>query len=237
MAVVDFTTFTEVDPGTKIAVTSTKIDVTTMLDSDSARVYKDYGAGYFSGDFEHLITVYCNSSTVTGLANLVWAMSNATTEGVATATTPRIALRMYEETASSASLFFTEANDGGSSTDTNVSLSLNTPYYLKIKRDEAVGTYGTAYVYIYSDSGRTTLVDTLTVTLSGTATRDYRYLYAYAGWGSEVGSYSWTGYTENLDLQEAAATAIKTINGLAYASVKTINGLAVASVKTKNGLA
>lgn len=32
-------------------------------------------------------------------------------------------------------------------------------------------------------------------------------------------------------------TAIKTINGLAYASVKTVNGLATASVKTFNGLA
>lgn len=35
----------------------------------------------------------------------------------------------------------------------------------------------------------------------------------------------------------AAASAIKTINGLAKASVKTINGLAIASVKTVNGLA
>ena len=35
----------------------------------------------------------------------------------------------------------------------------------------------------------------------------------------------------------AAATAIKTVNGLAVASVKTVEGLAIASVKTFNGLA
>lgn len=35
----------------------------------------------------------------------------------------------------------------------------------------------------------------------------------------------------------AAATSIKTIDGLAKASVKTVNGLAIASVKTYNGLA
>lgn len=35
----------------------------------------------------------------------------------------------------------------------------------------------------------------------------------------------------------APSSAIKTINGLSYASVKTVNGLAIASVKTKNGLA
>lgn len=238
MAYIDFTTFTEVDPGTKIAVTSTKIDVTTMLDSDDARVYKDMGAGHFSGDYEHLITVYCNSSTVTGLANLVWAVSNTTTGEIAGSGVGNDAnwLRMYEETASTASLFFQE-NDGGSTyTDTNTSLSLNTPYYLKVKRDEAVGTYGTLYCYIYSDSGRTTLVDTLTVTIH-TSKKDYQYIYGYAGWGSEEGSYSWTGYTENLDLQEGTTSSIKTISRLAIASVKTVNGLAIASVKTVNGLA
>lgn len=33
------------------------------------------------------------------------------------------------------------------------------------------------------------------------------------------------------------SSAIKTINGLAYASIKSVNGLAIASVKTVNGLA
>lgn len=236
MAVVDFTTFTEVDPGTKIAVTSTKIDVTTMLDSDDARVYKDMGAGHFAGDFEHLITVYVNSSTVNGLANLVWGVSNTTTDEVTNLGSNGHWLRMYDENGTNGSLAFREM-DGGAAYDdgTGLTLSLNTPYYLKCKRDEAVGTYGTVYVYIYSDSGRTTLVDTLSIAVHS-STKDYQYVYAYAGWGSEAGAYSWTGYTENLDLQEST-TSIKTINGLAYASVKTINGLAVASVKTKNGLA
>ena len=39
------------------------------------------------------------------------------------------------------------------------------------------------------------------------------------------------------ELQGAASSAIKTVNGLAKASIKTINGLAIASVKTRNGLA
>lgn len=40
-----------------------------------------------------------------------------------------------------------------------------------------------------------------------------------------------------MELETASTTAVKTYNGLAYASTKTVNGLAVASVKTKNGLA
>lgn len=202
-SVEDFSTYTEVDPGTKIGITSTKITVTTMLDSDDARVYKDFGAGYFSADFEHWITVYQNSSTVTGLANIVWGVSNITTAEVVAEGTQGIYLRMYEETASAASLFIRDHNGANSASDNNTSLSLNTPYYLKIKRDEAIGTYGTAYVYIYSDSGRTTLVDTLTITLSASSKLDYRYVYGYAGWGSEAGAYSWSGYTENLDLNLA----------------------------------
>lgn len=61
--------------------------------------------------------------------------------------------------------------------------------------------------------------------------------------GAQTMSYS-LGYgaRSNMALCEvkpyvAAGSAVKTYNGLAYASVKTVNGLAIASVKTKNGLA
>lgn len=236
MAVVDFTTFTETDASARLTVTSTKITVTALQDSETARVVKDMGAAHFSGDYEHLVTVYCSNATVTGLPNVVWGVSNISNGNIAGGGMGSDAnwLRMYEETSTSASLFLQE-NDGGSGyTDANTTLSLNTPYYLKVKRDEAVGSFGTLYCYIYSDSGRTTLVDTLTVTLH-TSKKDYQYLYGHAGWQHEDGAYSWTGYIENLDLQEST-TSIKTANGLALASVKTVNGLAIASVKTWAGL-
>lgn len=41
----------------------------------------------------------------------------------------------------------------------------------------------------------------------------------------------------SFSVKEVSGSAIKTVNGLAYASIKTVNGLAIASVKTKNGLA
>lgn len=201
-AVEDFTTYTEVDPGTRIAVTATKVSVTALDDAEDARVYSDKGASHFNGNYEQLITVFVNSSTVNGLANLVWGVSNTTGDEVTAFGANGNWVRMYDENGTNGSLTLREM-DGGAAYDdgTGLTLSLNTPYYLKCKRDEAVGTYGTVYVYIYSDSGRTTLVDTLSIAVHS-STKDYRYVYAHGGWGSNAGVYSWTGYTENLDLQE-----------------------------------
>jgi hypothetical protein len=48
---------------------------------------------------------------------------------------------------------------------------------------------------------------------------------------------TWVGYIDEFSqTYPAAASSIKSINGLAYASVKSVNGLAIASVKSFNGL-
>jgi hypothetical protein len=91
----------------------------------------------------------------------------------------------------------------GHTTDSYVG-SLATVYYLKIKRDEAVGTYGTLYCYIYSDSARTTLLDTLTVTLH-TSKKDFQYIYGFNN--SADASTNISGYSENLDLTGGVITA------------------------------
>lgn len=204
----DFTTYTETDPTAKITVTATKVDVAAIAEETTAYVSKDYGSAYFSADFTHLVEVYQNSSTVTGIASIVWGLSNTAYVTVAGSnpigSTISHSIRMYEETAATASLFL-RAYNGSSVDDSNTSLSLNTPYYLTIVRDESIGTYGTLYCYIYSDSGRTTLVDTLTVAIPA-AKVDFQYLTAFGNWGSVAGSYTWTGYIQNLDISGAAST-------------------------------
>jgi len=80
------------------------------------------------------------------------------------------------------------------------SITVGTTYYLKIVRDESVGTYGTLYCYIYSDSARTTLLDTLTLTLS-TAKYDFRYLYALASYNAGT-AHEHSGYVENLSISD-----------------------------------
>ena len=82
--------------------------------------------------------------------------------------------------------------------------TVNTDYYPKVKRDEAVGTYGTIYAYIYSDADRTSLSDTLSVALH--EKRDFRYIYGINSLGAD-NNYVCTGYVKNLDLQEGEPTA------------------------------
>jgi hypothetical protein len=52
------------------------------------------------------------------------------------------------------------------------------------------------------------------------------------GTGNTNDGWSWVSFNLNV----APTTAIKTFNGLVYASTKTVKGLAIASVKTFNGL-
>jgi len=79
--------------------------------------------------------------------------------------------------------------------------AINTTYYNKVKRDEAIGDNGTLYMYIYSDAGRTNLLDTLSVAL--TSKVDFRYFYVAQNTDTG-GADECYGWLENLDLQEAS---------------------------------
>lgn len=229
MAYVDFTTGTENDPSSKITVTSTKVDWAALPTADAANVYKDYTADHFGGNYEHLWENYLNSSTTNGDGAVNWGLTNLTDLKFGSADDYHAVLVSDE----GSFWCFLREHSGSVYQDYDTGLSYGTLYYMKTKRDEAVGTYGTLYNYVYSDSGRTTLVASQTITLHENA--NFRYLYGLAAKGSAGGTL--TGYTQNFDIQEGASSSIKTVNGLAKASVKTVNGLAIASIKTINGLA
>jgi hypothetical protein len=72
----------------------------------------------------------------------------------------------------------------------------NTNYYVTVKRDESVGTYGTLYCYIYSNLDRSTLVDTLTVTL--TEKQNFQYLFGMISYDGVSGGNDWDGTISNL---------------------------------------
>lgn len=192
MAIENFTTYTENDTSGTITVTSSKIDVSAIPEQDDDYVVKDKGANHFDGDFEHLTEAYINSSTVNGIHAIVWGMANVSNM-VSTDGNAKLFVRAYDDTSAQFTCGYESAQDVGS-------VSANTLYYLKVVRDEAVGANGTLYCYIYSDSGRTTLVDTLVQALASKT--DFRYIYGFANYGNEVGAYTWTGYSQNLDLQE-----------------------------------
>ena len=64
MATEDFTTFTEVDGGADITVTTSKIDVVTQPNNVANYVYesKSVGTANFDWDFEHNVTALAGSN-------------------------------------------------------------------------------------------------------------------------------------------------------------------------------
>lgn len=194
MAYQDLSTYIETDPTSKLAVTETRCTMSALETNAVAYVYKDFGANHFDGNFEHLIEV--NISGGNGYEhNGLWSL----TQNIAVYTSCNNALSVrFAYAGANRYLHLAERNGGSQYLNSYQFLTLDTTYYLKIKRDEAVGTYGTLYCYIYSNSDRTALVTTLSIALH--AKNDFQYLYCAQTYGS--GSSYVSGYSQNFDLQE-----------------------------------
>jgi hypothetical protein len=148
---------------------------------DTYYVYKDMGAAYYDGDFTFRMSF--NFPTVdiwtrgailmlsnTAAHDHQWNMDNDA---------DCIALLVLDNNSGNE----VRLNQVDGSTDTwdanqAITFTAGTTYYVEWERDTAVGTYGTLYSRIYSDSNFTTLVDSSSITL--TADDDYRYIYYFA---------------------------------------------------------
>jgi hypothetical protein len=198
MATEDLTTYTEVDPNSRITRTATRSTYAALQRDEDAYVYKDKGAAHFSGDFEHLIAVYLDETTQGGLVG-IWGLANLVddTGGIRTASGDELIAFLFDS-GGVRYIFLQEVLAGTAYTDLHT-ISLDTSYYLKIKRDESVGTYGRLYCYVYSDAARTNLLFTLQLDLH--EKEDFRYIYVTQSW-NEGTTKPQSGYSENLDLQE-----------------------------------
>lgn len=209
MAYENFTTYTEYDEGGTVTKTSSRVTGTNLNCSNTtAYVVSDKGASHFDGDFEHLCTIEITLVTwAAGYCGL-WGMSDVVGDFYGCRTTGYVLsvgftkstndyIRIYEGIAPSDTYF-----------DLSSAISEDTPYYCKIKRNEAVGDNGTLYCYIYSDASRTTLVDTISIALH--SKEDLQYIYALQtnDYGATITVSLWL---EKLDLQEAAAVYNKRI--------------------------
>jgi hypothetical protein len=198
---VDFTTFTEVDPDSKITKTADKITWSNLKSrGDPAYVYKDMGENFFDGDFEHRFQFYFSRLDSYGYMDL-WRISDVIS---ADQSKNSLYCQIYQDTLHGYKEFRVGYNfDAGSGKDGYNPISYSTLYYVVVKRDEAVGTYGTIYAYLstggyYDDGG--SLIATLSKALP--AKLDFQYIYGMAnmGWEDPPGYYS-TGYFQYLDLQ------------------------------------
>lgn len=165
----DFDTYTTTGSVTTDGV---RLNATLTRNQDTYAV-KDYGAGTFD-DFQHELDIFHNSSTgFTSEFGNFWMLANITDDekGIRDASSQTfLAVDVYTSDGGfNWRLRLKYWNDVGLIQDAFTGYGINIMYYLRVNR---TGT--TANCWIYSDSGRVTLLDTLTVTCTTDA---YRYVY------------------------------------------------------------
>lgn len=186
----DFTKFTEYDPDNKISVSPTVIAFSNIDTSHIAYVYKDYLITLFDNydiEIEFRIESFSNNSHgvyVFGLANGVNALFNVA--GI------KLVALVYRISSSDHELFFGIMDGTNWVVYQQHAISLSTYYYARIQH---VSGSNTITCKVYSDSGYSNLLFTLTVT-DNSAKTAFRYLYAFC---TDAYGYSVTvsGYVDN----------------------------------------
>lgn len=245
MAIEVFTGYTEVDPNTRIAVTASRVTWTLITLDEDAYVYIDKGAGYFAGNFIINFTYRATGgSCVSNVSPMAFALANLIDDwyGIRATNGDLLGMLCGQSATGLPLIYITEFDSGTQyfpSGDYTYILTANTDYYLKVVRDETVGTYGTLYLYIYSDVSRTTLLFTQTLTLH-TAKDDFRYLYACLAGDANSATLTHSGYTEALEIvSNVSSSAVTTqlctaISGTTATGHGTITNLGSSAV-TQHG--
>ncbi len=172
----DFTTFTEVDPDSKITKTATQIDA--QLDrTNPSYVYKDYGVDRFGTDLEHQFTLRPYNAQSTGSFIQVWALSNEIGGLSQVQEEIGLAVQYYSLGPIYKGMLFHRVEGVNTWSPSYFSFSYNDTRYITIIRSGSTLTGK-----LYTDVGRTNLQKTITRT--GCPTTSYRYIYGVQNYGS-----------------------------------------------------
>jgi len=220
MATENFSTYTEVDDSNRLSVSASQalaVDVDHDID---VYLYKDFGANYFDAldvDFELYISSNCVNSgdAGPGFSNTVddvnaWESTSVWVGGQGNGTYSIMLLR-----------------DGAASD--SYTCSANTLYYCTLVR--AAGNNSISCL-VYSNSARTTLLDTLTVVGFGTA--KWRYCYGFANRNIGTAGQDFDGYVQNLDLGPPPIVA-PTVTTQAVSSIATTTATGNGNITATGG--
>ncbi len=205
----DFTTYTEVDEGGTVTKNTSRITYTNFDPRDvKGYVYYDKGANYFNSDFEHLFTAAPTSGSYSVFI-CPWVLANAVGDlhELELANENYLYVLFVWTSNTEITMYLGEHYSGSYYADTYIGGEGNI-YYYKVVRNESVGANGTLYAYIYSDSTRTTLLDTLTVALHSKV--DFRYDYAISSYDYNAAKPTCTGYIENMSLGTEVSYSLTT---------------------------
>jgi hypothetical protein len=213
MAIEDFTTYTEVDPGDDITIIPTKIswDDLNSRGGGSSYVCRDKGAAYFDGDFSHRFILQ-RISAVTGATPYHWLLANAVNDfqTMKVADEDMAGIRIYYSGGPSGGIYLNLIEDGEQLQD-GWSGSGYPPagidYYITVNRDDDGGANSTGQyvarictVNYYGEPGAI-LQDTLQLDCSAGEQNDFRYVYGLANVNTGD-TYLCDGYTENMTVTD-----------------------------------
>lgn len=164
--------YTETDTAERIAVSGFIATVTDLDRDETATLRKDYGANYFNSldiDFEiNLAGSSHGTLTAIGVGPALTVTATGAQNGFATTDVSVMVLVL------AGPVYRIRLSRGADvAQDDYIGASTDTVYYCTMTRSAASDTITLA---IYSDSARSVLVDTLSVSGYGTGTR-YRYMF------------------------------------------------------------
>lgn len=191
----NLTTYTEVDTSSRLTVTSSRSTFSNLDRNVTAYLYNDFGAGYFSADISVDFDFTITASNPSGYVEVLGVNNQI---GDANSRTDALSCSVFNNSGT-LQLRIVEA-DGGTTHVSATNISQGTPYYCRLTRDESVGTYGTATLYVaLSAANRSSGVwsATLPITLHSSK-KDFRYLYPTAGLNTALAGSLVSGYVENV---------------------------------------
>ena len=197
----DFTTYSEVDSGTDITVTSSRVTWDTMTKAAQSWVALDKGEDQFSGNFTHEFEVYVSAFSGSGATAFVWALADSANyfQAIDDASGSEFGIQIYGGEVGDERLVLVEVDGGTFYSATQINIALSTLYYVTVWRNTAVGTYGTLYLAVYTDESKETQVgSTQSLTLQSSL-KQFDYVYGLSSSG-KTGTITTTAYVQNLNL-------------------------------------
>lgn len=172
-AIEDPTTWTENDPSGYFTETATSVTATALPRNVSNSVYYDYGLNFFSGNFTHYFETTCLGGDAAGIL-----LADVVSQSTSTVPGDTGVNALYVKLRGNGDVQFGES-DNGTNTDAVAydDSACGNRRFIKTVKDEAVGDYGTYYVYVYEDEARTSLLGSESIALNSSL-KDYQYISA-----------------------------------------------------------
>lgn len=191
-----YNTFKSTSPLGFISVKENIIEVNSLSRDVSVYLYRDFGISHFD-DFTH--NVDFNVISMTGSTRVdcsIWAIANTINDvhSIYSANEDLLYIGVSKLPIIGNILILLESIGGTVQSDYYV-INFSTDYYLTIQKNKRLLSCA-----IYSDSARSSLLNTLSLTLISDKT--FRYLYAMSSYNFGI-SAAWTGTISNLSLDES----------------------------------